>query len=180
MIVPAQTGEHLEHLISLAHEYVTWMAAEIQRQYPELDLAEFTSEHAYDDLRKKFPGEHVCLLIAMHDSELCGCVALGHLSEAICEVRTLYVRPACRGMGIGKLLVQAALDQARTLGYHTARLDTLAFMHGAQQLYRSLGFYDIEPYLDLSDSLKQYIRFFEMKLIPPYDHRSAERLARFS
>jgi GNAT superfamily N-acetyltransferase len=169
MIVPAQTGEHLEHLISLAHEYVTWMAGEIQQQYPELDLAEFTSEHAYDDLRKKFPGEHVCLLIAMHDSELCGC-----------EVRTLYVRPACRGLGIGKQLVEAVLDQARTLGYGTARLDTLAFMHGAQQLYRSLGFYDIEPYLDLSDSLKQYIRFFEMKLIPPYDHRSAERLARFS
>ncbi|MEO0561263.1 MAG: hypothetical protein AAF125_04070 [Chloroflexota bacterium] len=67
-IVSAQTGEPLEHLITLSGEYVTWMLDEISQQYPDMNLAEFTSEHEYDDIRKKFPGEHApphgCLLVA--------------------------------------------------------------------------------------------------------------------
>ena len=167
-IVSAQAGESLEHFITLSLEYVTWMTAEIRARYPELDLAEFTSEHDYDDVRRKFPGEHVppdgCLLIALSSDQLCGCVALGRLTETICEMRTLYVRPACRGTGVGKKLVEASLAQARNFGYSHVRLDTLAFMERALNLYRSFGFYAIEPYLDLSASLKRYIRFLELPL----------------
>jgi ribosomal protein S18 acetylase RimI-like enzyme len=167
-IVAAQTGDALEHVITLSQEYVTWMLAEIRERYPDLDTNEFTSEHDYDDVRKKFPGDHVpphgCLLLALNDDQVCGCVALGRLTQDICEVRTLYVRPAARGMGAGKRLVEAALDQARTFGYSVARLDTLAFMDSALKLYRSLGFYDIEPYLDVSMSLKRYICFLELSL----------------
>ena len=167
-ILAAQSGDALEQVITLSQEYVTWMTGEIREHYPELDLNEFTSEHTYDDVRKKFPGEHVppdgCLLIAKHDDAVCGCIALGKLSDDICEMRTLYVRPACRGAGIGKQLAEACLNQARQFGYKTVRLDTLKFMASAQKLYRSMGFYDIEPYLDMSDSLKQYICFLERKL----------------
>ncbi len=167
-IVPAQRGEALENFITLSHEYVLWMVTEIQQHYPELDLAEFTSEHDYDDLRQKFPGEHVppdgCLLVAMRSGEAAGCVALGRLSVNIAEMRTLFVRPAFRGTGVGRHLVEAALGEARLLGYEYIRLDTLGFMTGAQTLYRSFGFYDIQPYRDLSASLRPYIVFLEMAL----------------
>src|SRR5579859_4903563 len=96
-IVSVQAGKALEDVISLSQEYVTWMIAEIRQRYPELDIHEFTSEHDYDDIRKKFPGEHVppdgCLLIALQDGKACGCVAIGRLTKDICEVRTLYVQP---------------------------------------------------------------------------------------
>jgi ribosomal protein S18 acetylase RimI-like enzyme len=167
-IVSAQTGAALEHVIALSQEYVTWMMAEIREHYPELDLHEFTSEHDYDDVRKKFPGEHIppngCLLLALSDGEACGCVALGRLTKTICEMRTLYVRPAYRGTGVGKKLAEASLNEARKFGYSDVRLDTLAFMNSALNLYRSLGFYDIAPYLDMSASLKQHICFLELKL----------------
>jgi ribosomal protein S18 acetylase RimI-like enzyme len=167
-IVSAQTGDLLEHVITLSHEYVTWMIAEIREQYPELDIHEFTSEHDYNDIRKKFPGDHVppdgCLLIALHDGAVCGCVALGKLTGTICEMRTLFVRPEFRGAGAGKKLAEASLSEARKFGYETVRLDTLGFMQSAQGLYRSLGFYDIDPYRDISDSLKQYICFLELSL----------------
>jgi hypothetical protein len=39
-------------------------------------------------------------------------------------------------------------------------------MESALKLYRSYGFYDIEPYRDLSDSLKRHICFIELKLTP--------------
>jgi ribosomal protein S18 acetylase RimI-like enzyme len=167
-LVSAQSGETLEHIIGLSQQYVTWMIAEIQARYPELDIREFTSEHAYDDIRKKFPGEHVapdgCLLIALSDAQACGCVALGRLTSSIGEIRTLYVQPAFRSAGVGKKLVEAVLNEARNCGYSYVRLDTLAFMEKALNLYRSLGFYDIASYRDISDRLKQYIRFLELKL----------------
>lgn len=167
-ILAAQTGEALEHLITLSHEYVSWMIAEIQEQYPELNIDEFRSEHEYDDIRRKFPGEHIppdgCLLIAAQDERAGGCVALGRLSEKICEMRTLFVRPQFRGAGIGRKLVEASLTEARKLGYEYVRLDTLGFMHSALKLYRSFGFYEIEAYRDISDDLRQYVHFLELKL----------------
>jgi len=167
-IVSAQTGEALEHLITLSREYVTWMIAEIRGHYPEFDLREFTSEHDYDDVRKKFPGDHIpphgCLLVALSDDNICGCVALGRLTKTIGEMRTLFVRPAYRGMGGGKKLAEASLNQARRFGYSFVRLDTLDFMTSALNLYRSLGFYEIAPYRDVSASLKRHICFLERKL----------------
>ncbi|MEP6988172.1 MAG: GNAT family N-acetyltransferase [Chloroflexota bacterium] len=167
-IIHAENGEALEEVIRLAQEYVTWMMAEVGAHYPDLDTQEFASEHTYDDVRKKFPGEHVpphgCLLIAKQDGAVCGCIALAKLTDRIGEVRTLFVRPTCRGGGVGKQLVEACLNEARKCGYQTVRLDTLRFMESAQKLYKSMGFYDIEPYLDLSDNLKRYICFMECQL----------------
>ncbi len=165
-IVSAQAGERLEDMYRLSQEYVTWMLDEIRRRYPELDIQEFTSAHDYDDLRRKFPGAHVpphgCLLVALSDGQACGCIALGRMAGDVGEMRTLYVRPAFRGMGVGKKLAEVALDEARTFGYRSVRLDTLAFMDSALRLYRSLGFHDTAPYRDISVRLKQYIRFLEL------------------
>src|SRR5262245_37785282 len=167
-IVSAQTGERLEHVITLSHEYVRWMISEIREHYPELDIHEFTSEHDYDDIRKKFPGDHIppkgCLLVALSDGEACGCVALGRLTKTVCELRTLYVRPTSRGAGVGRQLVEASLKESRNFGYRYVRLDTLAFMESALKLYRSLGFHDIAAYRDISTSLREHICFLELKL----------------
>jgi ribosomal protein S18 acetylase RimI-like enzyme len=165
---PAQSGEALVDLIALAREYVAWMLGEVRRRYPELDPEEFAAEHTYDDLGQKFPGNHVppdgCLLIARQDGLACGCIALGRLTDDICEMRTLFVRPEFRGSGAGRKLAETCLEQAQLLGYRAIRLDTLAFMEGAQSLYQSMGFHPIEPYLDLSAELKLKIRFFEREL----------------
>ena len=55
-------------------------------------------------------------------------------------------RPAARGGGLGRLLVDAALAEARRLGYRRVRLDTLPGMETAQALYERIGFREIEPY----------------------------------
>jgi ribosomal protein S18 acetylase RimI-like enzyme len=140
----------------------------IREHYPELDINEFTSEHEYDDVRKKFPGEHVPpygrLFLALSGDQIGGCVALGKLSDTVCELRTMYVRPAFRGMGMGRKLADIVLHEAREMGYTHMRLDTLSFMAGALGLYRSLGFQDIAPYRNVSDSLKRYICFLETDL----------------
>jgi putative acetyltransferase len=86
------------------------------------------------------------LLVARADGDVIGCVALRPLDGAACELKRLYVRPGARGTGTGRLLAEAALEQARRLGYRRVRLDTLPGMERAQVLYERLGFRDVSPY----------------------------------
>jgi ribosomal protein S18 acetylase RimI-like enzyme len=44
------------------------------------------------------------------------------------------------------VLAQKLISEARAIGYHAMRLDTLPGMDEAQRLYRSLGFREIAPY----------------------------------
>ena len=64
----------------------------------------------------------------------------------MCELKRLYVRPSARGLGLGRRLTEAALELAAELGYRTIKLDTTPEMAAAHELYRTLGFREIEPY----------------------------------
>ncbi len=59
-----------------------------------------------------------------------------------CWLEDLYVAPEARGIGLGRALVQRALDRARERGCHRVELDTNEDNHDAIGLYRSLGFSD--------------------------------------
>jgi ribosomal protein S18 acetylase RimI-like enzyme len=91
-----------------------------------------------------------CLLIALVDDQPAGCCALRSLDGAdyanACEMKRLYVRPAYRGLGLGRRLVESTLEVARLTGYDCVLLDTLDDMEAARTLYEELGFEEIPPY----------------------------------
>ncbi len=104
----------------------------------------------FDQELKELPGEYAPplgrLFLFSYDSQLAGCGALRKCDEGIGEMKRLYLKPAFRGKGLGRAMTTHIINEARSIGYKSLRLDTLPMMREAIPLYRSLGFREIEPY----------------------------------
>ncbi|MFP5462735.1 MAG: GNAT family N-acetyltransferase [Gammaproteobacteria bacterium] len=105
----------------------------------------------FEDELAGLPGKYAapggCVLLAWAGSEPVGCVALRPVDAERAEMKRLYLRPAARGLGVGRQLVERICERARGAGYRWVCLDTLPGMTAAAQLYRSMGFVAIEPYV---------------------------------
>jgi ribosomal protein S18 acetylase RimI-like enzyme len=131
-------GSLLEEIRQLFLEYADSLGF-------NLDFQGFKSE--LQSLPGKYAPPEGALVLALLNGKSAGCVALRRLAEDTCEMKRLYVCDTCRGYGLGRQLAVMIMDEARRLGYARIRLDTLTTMLEANQLYESLGFYDIEPYI---------------------------------
>jgi ribosomal protein S18 acetylase RimI-like enzyme len=137
----ADTPPLVEAARSIFREYQQSLAVDLCFQGFEAELAALPGEYAA-------PAGH--LLLALVDGAVGGCGALRPCTESdypnACEMKRLYVRPAFRGLGLGRMLAQALLDEARRCGYSVVLLDTLDDMEAARELYATLGFHEIPPY----------------------------------
>lgn len=140
-LVQPAGAELLEETARIFREYAASLDVDLCFQDFPAELAALPGEYAP-------PRGH--LLLAVVEGVVAGCGALRPLPDSdyanACEMKRLYVRPAFRGFGIGRLLVQALLDEATRAGYSSVLLDTLDEMEAARGLYASFGFEEIPPY----------------------------------
>ena len=137
-LIQASLPEHIEQTRALFLEYAASLGFSLCFQ-------------SFDEELKSLPGAYAApsgrLLIAQCEQQAAGCVALRKLEDNICEMKRLYVRPAYRGHGLGRILVERVIAEARAIGYERMRLDTVASsMQDAVELYRRMGFEEIAPY----------------------------------
>ena len=136
-LIDAHEATHLGEIRELFGEYAASLTVDLCFQNFQSELAGLPGDYAPPAGR---------LLMAWEGAKAAGCVALRRIDGAVCEMKRLYVRPAFRGRGVGKMLVNAILAEARRAGYERIRLDTLPEMTEAISLYRSLGFRDTAAY----------------------------------
>jgi putative acetyltransferase len=89
------------------------------------------------------PGGHI--LMALEDGEAIGCCALIATGAGGFEVAKMAVTEAHKGRGIGRDLMAACIDRARSVGAKRLYLETNSGLAPALGLYRSFGFRQIEP-----------------------------------
>lgn len=105
----------------------------------------------FDEEMADFPSTYDVLLLGKVAGEPAGAVGvkpLGSPEEGACEMKRLYCLPQYQGLGLGRALAEASLDEARRLGYRIMKLDTLTRLEAAVALYRSLGFRQTGAYYD--------------------------------
>jgi ribosomal protein S18 acetylase RimI-like enzyme len=137
-LVQAASPEQIEQARALFLEYAESLSFSLCFQ-------------SFDEELKNLPGAYAPpsgrLLLANCEGQLAGCIALRLLEPKICEMKRLYVGPAYRGKGVGRMLVDGIIAQARCIGYERMRLDSVAAeMQDAIALYRRRGFREIAPY----------------------------------
>lgn len=126
-------------------------------------LAACSLQHQNFDVElESLPGRYApprgCILLALDESSPVGCIALrplDHLGRGVGELKRMYVRPAARRRGVGRLLAERLIEFAIGQRYTAIKLDTSSTMHEAMALYASLGFVPCDRYNDdpMSDTL---------------------------
>ncbi len=112
----------------------------------EFDLGFQGIEQEFMDLTKQYSKPQGAVILLKIDTKPVGCVGVRLFEDTICELKRMYLRDEARGKGLGKALLQKSFEVAKQLGYSRMRLDTIASMTSATQLYEKSGFYEIAPY----------------------------------
>jgi GNAT superfamily N-acetyltransferase len=139
-LIQATTEKQVDAARELFKEYAAALEIDMCFQRFDQELQTLPGKYATPDGR---------LLLAYDNEELIGCIALRKLDERTCEMKRLFLRPASRGKGYGRKMINELVEQARMIGYVRMRLDTLpGKMDAAIALYRELGFEAIPAYYD--------------------------------
>ena len=77
-----------------------------------------------------------------------GCGGVQRHEETIGEIKRMWVDPARRGLGIGRMLLDRIEDEARALGHVRVVLDTNSTLTEAIALYERSGYAAVERYND--------------------------------
>jgi GNAT superfamily N-acetyltransferase len=86
------------------------------------------------------------LLLARQGVTVLGCAGMRIRPGNIGEVTRVFVEPAARGKGVGRLLMDALERESRKLGLDALRLDTRTDLVEARSMYASLGYVEGEAH----------------------------------
>lgn len=143
----ADTEEAYIQAAGLFKEYALWLNIDLGFQHFDEELQLLHTMYGA-------PGGGI--ILCKQDNEFVGCVAIRKMDNDTAELKRMFVREGFQGMGIGKTLLQKAIELAVSENYSRIRLDTLNYMLPAINLYKSHGFYEIPAYYNNPNATALY------------------------
>ena len=135
---------HEAVLRQLLTEYLEEGAASLREIGLEEDIPALVTEDLAHHARFTPPNGRQ--LLAFDGDVAVGCGAMRLIGPGVAEIKRMYLQPNARGRGLGRMLLDGLLHEARALGCHEARLDSGWFMTDAHRLDEAAGFTECEPY----------------------------------
>jgi GNAT superfamily N-acetyltransferase len=89
---------------------------------------------------------HGVLLLVRIGGEPAGLGGIRHLDAEVAEVKSMYLAPAFRGLGIARRLLAELEGIAAQHGCTAVRLDTSDYLADAIGLYRAAGYREVPDY----------------------------------
>jgi GNAT superfamily N-acetyltransferase len=102
------------------------------------------SQHGFSVQR--LLADQVAFFVARVDGIPAGCGGIKLFGREYGELKRMYVRPAFRGAGLGRLLIARLAGHAQENGVTRLRLETGIHQHAAIRLYEQAGFRRIPPF----------------------------------
>jgi GNAT superfamily N-acetyltransferase len=102
------------------------------------------SRHGYSV--DKLLAEGVAFFVVRHNGTPAGCGGVKVVDGEYAELKRMFVRPAFRGLGLAKALLEHLTAFARDSGVAVLRLETGIHQHAAIRLYEKAGFRQIPPF----------------------------------
>lgn len=85
------------------------------------------------------------VVVHIETEKIVGCFGLFPVNENICELRKMYLLKEMRGRGLGKIILDTAIDIAKEKHYGKIILETISALKTAIFLYKRYGFKEIKP-----------------------------------
>ena len=98
-----------------------------------------TTDHLYELFRQ----ERSCYFVATINDEVTaggGIFPTEGLPAKTCELVKMYVSSAARGKGLGKMLLQQCIDEAKNNGFEKMYIETMPELTNAIEMYKKYGF----------------------------------------
>ena len=118
------------------------------------------SRHGYSV--EKLLREGVAFFVVREDGAPAGCGGVQMFGTEYGELKRMYIRPAFRGRGLGKLILNCLTDYARQQGVGLLRLETGIYQTEAIGLYEASGFRRVPPFAAYADDPLSL--FFEKRI----------------
>ena len=148
----AETATDFANAKKLILEYVAWLGIDLSFQNFDKEMAGLPEMYNHKDGG---------LFIAYINEEAVGIAGIRRFNKNDGEIKRMFVQPNSRGLGIGQLLLNHCIDNARKLNYDTIKLDTADFMKSAIKLYTDHGFKEISAY---RHNPHESAKYFELNL----------------
>jgi len=145
--IHVNTNEEYAEAADLFREYAAWL---------NIDLGFQRFDEELKTLKEMYAPPYGGIILAKEGNEFTGSIAIRKIDHDTAELKRMYVRPSYQQQGIGAILLKQALSLAKRSGYKKIRLDTLANMTPAINLYKRNGFYEIPPYYHNPESNAVY------------------------